>query len=247
MQKDFYSTYFEVEKTHWLMRGRRALVREALAQHGRGAKLSVLDFGCGSGLTVADLSEAGHASQGVDFSEEAIAFGAKKGITGLQVVRDEQLPFADETFDAVTCMDVLEHLQDEQPALSEMRRVLKPGGVLVIMVPAYEFLWGAQDEVAHHYRRYTLGRLIEVVRHDALVPIVRRTYFNTFLFPLVAFVRMGSWLLALRARRESDFDLNNPFINVLLGCIFSLERFFLRFINLPFGVSILLIARKKTV
>lgn len=243
MKQDFYATYFDVEKTHWLMRGRRAIVLNTLAQASVASGASVLDFGCGSGLTVSVLAEAGYAAEGVDFSQEAIAFGTQKGIGGLAVVSSEKLPYSDASFDAITCMDVLEHLQDEQPVLAEMRRVLKPGGVLIVMVPAYMWLWGQQDEVAHHYRRYTLGRLIEVVRQERLLPLVRRSYFNTFLFPLVALVRAGSWIAGLKPRRESDFDLNNPVLNVVFGAVFSLERILLRWFNLPFGVSILLVAR----
>jgi SAM-dependent methyltransferase len=140
-------------------------------------------------------------------------------------------------------MDVLEHLRDPQPVLAELQRVLKPDGVLLVMVPAYMWLWGQQDEVAHHYRRYTLGRLIEEVRHGSLMAVERRSYFNTVLLPLVALVRTGSWVLGLRSRRESDFELNNAVLNALFGLIFACERFLLKFLNLPFGVSILLVAR----
>jgi 2-polyprenyl-3-methyl-5-hydroxy-6-metoxy-1,4-benzoquinol methylase len=244
MKKDFYTTYFEVEKTHWLMRGRRAIVLDMLRRHvHKSADARVLDFGCGSGLTVQTLTDAGYIASGVDFSREAIEFGTSKGIAGLQVVSDEKLPFPDASFDAVVCMDVLEHLADEQPALSEMRRVLKPEGVLLIMVPAYMFLWGTQDEVAHHYRRYTLGSLTQVVRAGALMTLEKRSYFNTLLFPLIALVRVGSWILGLRSRRESDFDLNTAFINAIFSGIFAIERRVLSFLNLPFGVSILLVAR----
>jgi len=244
MQKDFYTTYFEVEQSHWLMRGRRAIARDTLVRSGvrRGAR--VLDFGCGSGLVVASLEQAGYDSHGVDFSREAIDFGVEKGVRNLHVIAGEKLPFADSSFDAVVCMDVLEHLRDEQPALAEMRRVLKPGGVLVVMVPAYGWLWGRQDETAHHYRRYTLGRLGEVVRHGTLMPLEKRSYFNTLLFPLVALVRVGSWIFGFGARRESDFDLNHPILNMLFGAVFLLERALLRYLNLPFGVSILIVARK---
>lgn len=247
MEQNFYATYFDVEKTHWLMRGRRAIIRTTLASAGVAPGASILDFGCGSGITVASLSEAGYRAQGVDFAPDAITFGTGQGISGLQVVADEKLPYADASFDAITCMDVLEHLQDEQPALTEMRRVLKPGGVLVVMVPAYMWLWGRQDEVAHHYRRYTLGRLVEVVRRGELLAIERRSYFNTLLFPLIALVRSGSWMLGLKSRRESDFDLNNGLLNAVFGAVFSLERVLLSKFNLPFGVSILLVARKEEV
>jgi ubiquinone/menaquinone biosynthesis C-methylase UbiE len=244
MQSDFYTRYFEVEQSHWLMRGRRAIALDLLATHLPPVdRAHVLDFGCGSGLTVQTLTAAGYDALGVDFSPEAIDFGTKKGIAGLSVVSDENLPFNDASFDAVLCMDVLEHIADEQRALAEMRRVLKPGGALVIMVPAYMFLWGRQDEVAHHYRRYSLGRLIEVVRAGGLLAIERRSYFNTLLFPLIALVRVGSWLLGIHSKRESDFELNNSLANMIFSAVFSFERILLSAFNFPFGVSILLVVR----
>lgn len=244
MEKDFYATYFEVEKTHWLMRGRRAIVLDMLARYAPGAD-RVLDFGCGSGLTVDTLSLAGYSASGVDFSREAIDFGAKKGIGGLSVVSGERLPFAADSFDAVLCMDVLEHLADETTALAEMRRVLKPGGILLIMVPAYMFLWGKQDEVAHHFRRYTMPSLIALIRRNGEYAILKRSYFNALLFPAVAAIRLASRFLGIGVSRESDFDITSPPIDAACGAIFAIERAGLRFIRYPFGVSILLVLQNK--
>lgn len=244
MEKDFYATYFDVEKTHWLMRGRRAIVFDMLARYAPAAH-TVLDFGSGSGLTVQSLQQTGYDAYGVDFSHEAIEFGTKKGIRNLAVVASEALPYADQSFDAVLCMDVLEHLEDTTTALAEIRRVLKPGGVFLIMVPAYMFLWGKQDEVAHHFRRYTLSSLEKAVRPSGRYRILRRSYFNTFLFPAIAMIRIGSRMLGLAAKRESDFDINSPLIDAVCGAIFSSERMLLRFLSYPFGVSILLLLKKE--
>ena len=244
MQKDFYATYFDVEKTHWLMRGRRAIVLDMLSRFAPAGG-AVLDFGCGSGLTVDTVARAGYRASGVDFSKEAIDFGAAKGIRGLQTVSEEKLPYADNSFDAVLCMDVLEHLADETTALSEMRRVLKPGGALIIMVPAYMFLWGKQDEVAHHFRRYTMSSLQTLLRRNGDYRILKRSYFNTVLFPAVAMIRFTSRFFGIGVSRESDFDLNSPLINIACGSIFAAERAGLRFLSYPFGVSILLAVRNQ--
>lgn len=139
---------------------------------------------------------------------------------------------------------MLEHLEDEEWALKEIERILKPNGIFVVMVPAYMFLWGVQDEVAHHYRRYTKGSLLKVVRDKTKLKTVRSSYFNTFLFAPIAIVRLVSRLFNIKGR-ESDFDLNSPMLNKILFSIFNFERKILKKISFPFGVSILALFKKN--
>ncbi len=245
MKKDFYQHYFEVEKNHWLMKGRRAVCRALLNDIGAHKESSILDVGCGAGFLLGELQHDGYThAHGVDMEAGAIEFGKEKGVENLSVSRNEEIPFQNATQDIVISMDVLEHTPDDASSIREMYRVLKPGGHMVIFVPAYMFLWGVQDEVAHHYRRYTLGTLIQRVRHVGGLTIVRRSYFNTFLFPLIAAVRLLSWVFSFKSR-ESDFDLNNAFLNAVFGAVFTLERACLRFVNFPFGVSIALVVKKE--
>lgn len=253
MDTGFYKTYFAIEKDHWLMKVRRKIVRDQLekyaqvllAPQGETVK-KILDFGSGSGFLVNELQKEGIDAYGVDNAQEAVDYGTSLGIKNLSVLGSKSpLHFTNGYFDCVLAMDVLEHLPEEQYVLSELKRVLKKDGTLVITVPAYMFLWGRQDEVSQHFRRYTMGRLIEVVRTSGDFDIVKRSYFNTFLFPLVALVRMGSWLVGHRGE-GSDFEINNKFLNTLFFAIFDLERRLLKCVNFPFGVSILLVLKKKT-
>jgi SAM-dependent methyltransferase len=252
MNTDFYKTYFAIEKDHWLMKVRRRIVRDQLEKYARvllappgEAAKKILDFGSGSGFLVNELQKQGIDAYGVDNSAEAISYGTSLDIKNLSVLANKSpLHFADGYFDCVLAMDVLEHLPEEQYVLSELKRVLKKDGVLVITVPAYMFLWGRQDEVSQHFRRYTMGRIIEVIRTSGDFDILKRSYFNTFLFPLVALVRMGSWLLNHKGQ-GSDFEMNNKLLNMLFFAIFDLERRILRVLNYPFGVSILLVLKKN--
>lgn len=247
MERSFYKNYFEVEKDHWLMKVRRAIVKDALI-HSIDRKpktVKVLDFGCGSGIFVQELAEARYHSYGVDISEEAIKFGKLQGRKNLEVLDSHKVNFPDNTFDAVVTLDVLEHLEDEEWALKEMERILKPGGVLIVMVPAYMFLWGVQDEVAHHYRRYTRSHLLKKIQEATALHTVRASYFNTFLFPPIAFVRLLSRLLKLK-KRHSDFDLNNAFLNKIFFSVFNAERKVLKRVSFPFGVSVLAVLKKGT-
>ncbi len=246
MNTDFYKTYFIVEKKHWLMRVRRKIMHDQLKRFlGPLNSKKILDVGSGSGMLVGELQKEGVGAYGIDSSTEAIEFGTKEGILNLSVMPStNKLPFTDNYFDGVLAMDVLEHLRDEREVLTEIKRVVKKDGYLFVTVPAYMFLWGKQDEVSHHFRRYTMGRIIELFRADGNFEIVKRSYFNTFLFPLVYLVRTVSWIFN-RAARGSDFELNNGLINSICYFIFNCERHLLKHLNFPFGVSILLVLKKN--
>ncbi len=247
MDRSFYKNYFEIEKEHWLMKIRRSIVIDNLAEYLTKREKNItklLDFGCGSGIFVEELSKRGFDAHGVDISDEAVRFGALQGIKNLSVMDSHKIDFPDNTFDVILSMDVLEHLEDEDWALKEIERVLKPEGIFVVMVPAYMFMWGVQDEVAHHYRRYTKGGLLSAVKKSTSLSKLRASYFNTFLFLPIAGVRIFSRIFKLKSR-ESDFDINNAFLNKLFFFIFNLERKLLKIVNYPFGVSILAVFKKN--
>lgn len=245
MDKNFYQTYFAVEKNHWLFRARRQLIYDLLDCQGiKPGEGKVLDVGCGSGFLVGQLQKKGYKAYGSDVSDEAIEFGRKRGTNDLSVMSGDKLDFSSSSFDTVLAVDILEHLENEVRLLREIERVLKPDGWAIIIVPAYKFLWGVQDEISHHYRRYTLGSLLETVKRFSSLSSVRMTYFNTFLFPPIAAVRIFSRLFRLK-RRESDFDLNNGLMNCLFYGLFRAEIFMLKYVSFPFGVSILLVLKKN--
>jgi putative flippase GtrA len=132
------------------------------------------------------------------------------------------LPFADGAFDLVTTLDVLEHIDDDVAALAEVRRVLRPRGLLLAAVPAFMFLWGKQDEVSHHQRRYT-ARTLRRALGEAGFEVDRTSYFNTVLFPPIALVRLGRRLLGRPGARQSDFELGPARLNGLLGAVLGAE------------------------
>ena len=211
-------------------------------QAGQGAK--ILDFGCGSGFLVGELQKRGYDAFGTDVSKEAVEFGRSNNINNLSVQDSHVLNFPDNSFDLVVALDVIEHIKDDGGAMRELERVLKPGGTVIITVPAYMWMWGVQDEVAHHFRRYTAGSFAKILHQSSALKIIRQTYFNIFLFPPIAVVRTLSRWLNLK-ERESDFEVNNGWLNKLFFSIFDLERKFLRHLNFLFGVSLLMVLRKN--
>jgi SAM-dependent methyltransferase len=245
MERHTYAIMYEVEGSHWWFAGRRRIlesfVREIVAAPDlQGRAPRILDVGCGTGANLEMLAQFGDA-EGVDVSEDALAFCRARGLTRVTYGAAERLPYADDSFDLVTALDVVEHLDDDASGLCEMRRVLRRNGRALLFVPAFMWLWGVQDDVSHHRRRYTLPQLKARVR-EAGFEIERATYANlTFFAPILA----GRLLMrATGARPASENNINVPALNGVLGHIFGAERFWLRRLNFPFGVSAVCVARR---
>ncbi len=153
----------------------------------------------------------------------------------------EDLPYNDESFDLVTGFDVIEHLDDDVAGLREMRRVLRPGGRVMVIVPAFMWLWGVQDDVSHHRRRYRLPELRQAIERAGL-HIERASYANiTFFVPTL----LGRVLMRLTGLRPaSESNINISVLNGVLGRIFGAESWWLQRMNFPFGVSIVCVARR---
>jgi SAM-dependent methyltransferase len=243
MQQHTYSIMYRVEETHWWFVGRRRIISSFVNQIVERLKTSrphILDVGCGTGANLELLSQFGEA-EGVDVSSEALAFCRARGLESVSEGEAEKLPYDNSSFDLVTGLDVVEHLDDDLAGLREMRRVLRPGGRALLFVPAFMFLWGVQDDISHHRRRYTRSGLKEIVR-QAGFEIERATYVNiTFFLPIL----LGRLLMrATGYRPASENNLTVGFLNGLLGSILGAERFFLSLMNFPFGVSIVCVARR---
>jgi len=252
MEQHTYAIMRRVEGSHWWYVGRRQIIRgflesisplvNAAADLRDGTKPSpeILDVGCGTGANLELLSEFGKAS-GVDVSAEAVAFCDARGLENVKQAVAEALPFEDGSFELVTSLDVIEHLDDDVAGLKEMRRVLRPDGRVLLVVPAFMFLWGVQDDVSNHRRRYTLSQLRKAVL-KAGFEIERASYWNiSFFFPTL----VGRILMRVTGvRPESEANITPGFLNGMLGMLLGAESSLLRHVNLPFGVSIVCIARR---
>jgi SAM-dependent methyltransferase len=172
-------------------------------------------------------------------------FGAKTEVFEMDEnleINKEELPFEDESFDVVTALDVVEHLDDDVAGLKEMFRVLKKGGKTLIFVPAFMWLWGVQDDISNHRIRYTKRQIVERLE-KAGFKIERATYANiTFFAPILA----GRTLMKLTGvKPESENNINVSALNGFLGKIFSAEKYWLNKFGFPFGVSIVITAKKN--
>jgi len=241
MDIKLHKQHQSVQGSHWWFRVKDNILKDLAEKYFKVGD-SVLDFGCNYGHSVKMLKDLGFSAAGVDVSEEAINFGNSINISDIYLF--PQKTFSPNQFDAVISLDVLEHIEDDKEALSYIYKVLKPRGYVVIMVPAFMFMWGLQDVISHHYRRYTLPVLTALAEETGGFEVVRKTYFNTFLFFPIAFVRLLAKIFPPKSR-DSDLSINNSFLNNLFFHIFDFERRLLKHTNFPFGVSALIILKKK--
>jgi SAM-dependent methyltransferase len=261
MQAHTYAIMNEVEKGHWWFVGRRRIIESFLKRlcrdmaplagvavnsgnpaeiAGSGATLRILDVGCGTGANLEMLSQFGEA-EGVDVAAEALAFCRARGLENVRQGEAESLPYEDSAFDLVTGLDVVEHLDDDLAGLEEMRRVLRREGRALLFVPAFMFLWGVQDDISNHRRRYTLDGLKQMVT-QAGFEVERATYVNISFFAPILLGRLLMRATGLRPASENNITIG--FLNGMLGRILGAESLALRHASFPFGVSIICVARK---
>jgi SAM-dependent methyltransferase len=242
MKIEMYRIFFEIQKKHWWFVSRKNIVLDFVHRYlPEGDQVKVLDIGCGSGLMLNDLAKTGQTF-GMDMSDEAISFS--KEIFDGRVEKGalpDQVPYQEDFFDLITALDVIEHIDDDIGSISAIRALLAPGGKCIFTVPAYMFLWSAHDEMNQHKRRYTLPELNEKLVQAGFT-VEKISYYNTLLFPAVFLVRMLNNVL--QREGASDTDMPGSAMNYVLKKIFGIEKYLLKYFNLPFGVSVLAVVRK---
>ncbi len=238
---------FELEERLWWFKGMRAITASVLGSNPGENCRRLLDVGCGTGYSMVWLQRRFQFREvyGVDLSPHASVFWRTRGLDTVALGSADRLPFAEGEFDMVTCFDVIYQLNDERAsaAIREMNRVLRPGGLLFIREPAYQWMRGAHDVAVGTHRRYTLTDLRRLlVAHG--FKIKRATYANTLLFWLAAPHRLLSrW----RGSTESDVKPVGRLLNAALGSALELEARMLGGHLFPFGLSAITLAEKPAV
>jgi ubiquinone/menaquinone biosynthesis C-methylase UbiE len=246
MDHNEYRIMFDLESTYWWFLGKQFLVKNKLNTLGFGGSKGerILDLGCGTGMILKVLEEYGVCC-GAEISPEAISFLKKRQLDRI-ICTDVNgpLPFKDNSFSLITCLDVLEHLKRDRDLMMEMFRVCVPGGYVFVTVPAFSFFWSPHDTALHHQRRYVRKQMLDHIR-SVKGKVIKASYYNMFLSLPIAVVRKLKALGLGTEEAKSDFFLSLPdALNKALRVIFKLEIFLLSFVNYPFGVSLLVIARK---
>lgn len=240
MQKYLYKDLYKLEEIHWWHKSKRELVSLFLEKNVLNKNSKILDVGCGTGKNLEVFSRFGKV-WGLDNSSEAIVFCEKRGFKNVNLGSIEKMPYAKGFFDVVTALDVLEHVDDSQ-ALKEINRILNKEGILVATVPAFEWLWSRWDEVLYHKRRYTEKSLTKVLISNGF-KIISMSYAYSFLV-LPAVVIRGIKKLLYKDYYPSDFQLSNKVLNSIINILANIERIFIINSKIPFGTSLLVVAKK---
>jgi SAM-dependent methyltransferase len=242
MDRDYELQTHQAEDRHWWYRGRRSVLERVIADLRLPARARILDAGCGSGRNMVELARRGVVT-GVELSETSVRLARERGAGEVIEGSVLDMPFDADSFDLAASLDVIEHLEDDLGALREMRRVVAPGGALLVTVPAYQWLWSGHDEINHHHRRYTRGSL-QRIGEQAGWKQVRTTYFNSLLLPVAILLRVLDRLS--RKTTESSLDLWVPPepLNWLLERPLALEAALIgRGGRIPAGLSLLAVFR----
>jgi SAM-dependent methyltransferase len=242
MQPELYRQMRDLEDRHWWFRGRRRIVADVLGRLGLQRPARMLDLGCGTGGNLAMLAGFG-AVTGVEHDAQAVALAAGRGVA--PVVRGSLphgLPEGLAPIDCAAMLDVLEHIEEDRASLGAVHALLSPGGYLVLTVPAFAFLWGPHDVEHHHKRRYRAPALRKLLE-DAGFSVDKLSYYNAWLFPPVALVRLVRKVIP-GGESGADEALPPGWLNGMLERLFASERHVLRYARFPFGVSLLAVARR---
>jgi len=231
MRQEELEDMYNLEKEHWWFKSKRKIIKYFIKKYGKPG--SLLDIGCGTGITLLELKDSFEVF-GVDSSKIALEFCKKRGLKNLKLSPAEKLPFKDESFDNILALDMLEHTDDEL-VLKEIYRVLKKDGTLIVTVPALQMLWTKHDEIFQHKRRYNKKELKEkLIKYN--FKIQKLSYWNFILFPLAIIYKF--------INKKSHIQPAPKYLNKLLTAGLSIDNFFIKFINLPYGVSLIGIFKK---
>jgi SAM-dependent methyltransferase len=245
MEREQYSIMARREERHWWYAGMRRVALAVLDSVLDGQRdLRILDAGCGTGGTTVELSRFGQVV-GIDLAWEALEPAGDRGLTRLARASIERLPFRTASFDAVTSFEVVYHLgvSSDMCALEEIRRVLKPGGLFLLRVPAHDWLRGEHDRLVHTRHRYSRAEVRRKLE-DAAFKVEQLSWANTVLFPPAVAKRLIERFTLDSAGGEPDLWQPPGVINALLESAVAVESLAIpRRLPLPFGLSVLAVAR----
>lgn len=239
MNPDEYTRMFEMEDRYWWFVGRRRIAL-ALFDRYRRAGDQFLDLGCGTGVVLTELESRGRPV-GLDMSPLALGFCRRRGLTRLVRGDATAMPLQTDWSTAIIALDVFEHIESDTAAFAEAYRALAPGGILVLSVPAFQSLWGPHDVALMHFRRYTHRELRKRLV-AAGFQVERLSYSVFFLFPIVVIVRFFE--KRKKGPAKASLVALPGWINGFLIGVQTLEAFLISKFSLPWGSSLLAVARK---
>jgi ubiquinone/menaquinone biosynthesis C-methylase UbiE len=243
MEKQEYQNMYNAEDTHFYYVSLHKLVLRLIKQYAPvKSRLNILDAGCGTGR-LAELMQPLGTVTGIDMSDEALKFAKTRGIK-VQKASVMKLPFKNNEFDIITSIDVLYHkaVTDDNKALKEFKRILKPGGIVIIRLQAIPWLKNSHDHVVHSNKRYSKQEVKKKLLESGFT-IEKLTYMNMSLAPIAIGQHIFQKFLP-PSKDHSSIGQTNKFINMTAENILTAENTILHTANLPFGLGVIAVARK---
>jgi ubiquinone/menaquinone biosynthesis C-methylase UbiE len=241
-----YHKMHTLESDYWWFQGRMRVILTMLDELRRQGLVpgnpTILDIGCGTGMLLEKLQKLGFGI-GLDFSPVALEYCRHRSLPHLARADVHCIPVADNSANVLLALDLVEHVRDDRQVLSEFFRVLKPGGVAIISVPAHKGLWSNHDVALHHFRRYEKSEFYDLVTSAGFSPIKYTYSLAVAYIPALIFRSAKKMLISNSPPHTDEFRLPR-FVNAVLRETVHLEARWLRHRNLPFGLSILCIAQK---
>lgn len=246
MELSEYQNIHDSEDAHWWYLGLRQLVCAEISRNVNNPKANILDAGCGTGGQMKMLPFSN--TFGCDFHQLALSFCQQRQLKKICRSSIEALPFKRQCFDAILSLDVLYHagVEKDEVAIREFQSALKPGGLLLLNLPAYNFLRSHHDRVVHTKHRYTKSEIVQLLKGEGF-SIEYCTYRVSFLFPVILMIRLFQKFFLKNSKVDSDVQMPSAVINGILVCLLRLENLLMRFrLPIPFGLSVFCLARKTS-
>jgi ubiquinone/menaquinone biosynthesis C-methylase UbiE len=240
MEEQHYQSMKELQESWWY-EGRRDLYKIFVKKIKLNKNPKILDIGCGTGDNIILLSKFGEC-YGIDFSNKAVKYCKEKGLKKVYIADALDTKFKSNNFDLVTAFDVMEHIKNDKGFIREIKRILKPSGYAIISVPAFDFLWNENDKLSQHNKRYTKRSIKKLVDKD--FDIVKISYWNsTIFFPVMLYCFYERFKKS--KKRTNNLNKIPKFMDKILRYVIKIENILVEKANMPFGVSLFLIIRKK--
>lgn len=247
MKNYFYDLRYQVDNEEWRARAKRDLVFQFWRKYliKKDKKADILDFGCGTGVLQEQFLKRFNVNAfGIDISKDAIRYCKKRKLTQVKLFDGKKIPFKVNSFDLVTAIDVVEHIENEMRALLEIKRVLKKGGLTIILVPADPKLWSTRDINLQHFRRYKLGELERKCEKAGFKILANKNVDFAIYFLFTLLHKLAPKVKGV-AQMGMDTASTNKLLNEIMFGYELLENKLQNFINFPIGLSIAVVAQKS--
>jgi len=240
-----YEFLFNIEEHFWWFVAMRRITDTILASQLERGKLMVLDAGCGTGFNLLHFENAGHSPYGFDYAREAVSAVKRRGFVRVARASITEIPYASETFDLAYSFEVIDEVSDSDRAIRELYRVLKPGGCLLLRLPAFDWIRSSHDADIGTLHRYTLAEMEEKLSRAGF-RIRRSTYANSLLFPIVVVRRFLKHLGIGGGTDTKPMPAGLQWLDPVFRTLLGFEADLIRWnVKLPFGLSAICYAQKE--